>query len=172
MPSLLRHLRPLLVTAILSLAAANAAPASSQEEPRSVTQGRFQEWLEEVLWPGARQQGVSRQTFDKAKPLMTLDWSLPELEPPGRTLTPGDQRQAEFQAPGAYFDQGRMAALAQPGAGLLKQWGGVLDSIEQRFGVPAEIVVSIWGRESHFGQVVPRRLALSVLSTQAFMGRR
>ena len=38
--------------------------------------------------------------------------------------------------------------------------------------MPREIVVAIWGRESHFGRVAPQRQALRVLATQAFMGRR
>jgi lytic murein transglycosylase len=44
--------------------------------------------------------------------------------------------------------------------------------VERRYGVPREIVVAIWGRESHFGRVAPGRPALRVLATQAFMGRR
>jgi len=158
--------------AALSLCVAMPAPSAGQESARPVTEARFQEWLEGVVWPAARQQGLSRRTFDRAKPLMTLDWGLPEIELPGRPAASGDQRQAEFQAPGAYFEGARMAALAKAGTGLLAQWEAVLDKIERRTGVPAAIVVAIWGRESHFGAVVPRRLALSVLATQAFMGRR
>ncbi|MET0427502.1 MAG: lytic murein transglycosylase [Microvirga sp.] len=161
-----------IVAATVSLCAAFPAPSAGQDSARSLTEARFQQWLEGVVWPASRGQGVSRQTFDRARPLMILDWGLPELELPGRPAVSGDQRQAEFQAPGAYFDEARMAALAKTGRGLLKQWGRVLDTIERRTGVPAEIVVAIWGRESHFGAVVPRRLALSVLATQAFMGRR
>ena len=55
---------------------------------------------------------------------------------------------------------------------FLKKWASTLDDIERRYGVPSEIVVAIWGRESAFGQAAANQPAFRVLSTQAFMGRR
>src|SRR3954453_1521875 len=48
----------------------------------------------------------------------------------------------------------------------------VLDRLERHYGVPREILVVVWGRESYFGRVRPKHRALTVLATQAFMGRR
>ena len=150
--------------------AAGSLRAQTPETWQSVD-AQFRHWLVQTVWPDARKRGVSRETFDRAFAAMTLDRDLPELEAPGRA-TPTDQRQAEFQSPGRYFAEAQLASLAKTGAKLLKQWDKSLGAIERRFGVPREIVVAIWGRESQFGRVAPRRHALTVLATQAFMGRR
>jgi lytic murein transglycosylase len=71
-----------------------------------------------------------------------------------------------------YFPESQVAALAGTGRSLLPRWAPVLDKLERRYGVPREILVAIWGRESHFGRVRPRHRALTVLATQAFVGRR
>ena len=156
-----------------ALVAAERSPLPAQ---RSNTQqqieGQFREWLAITVWPDAHQQGVSRVTFDRAFATVTPDWNLPELQPPGSPAVVDEQRQAEFQSPGRYFSEGQLTSLGTAGRSLLKQWANALTTIEQRFGVPREILVSIWGRESHFGQIRPKRHALRVLATQAFMGRR
>jgi lytic murein transglycosylase len=148
---------------------ASAQPGGSRKD---AVEARFRGWLEENVWPDARGRGVSRQTFDRAFAGATLDWSLPELQPPGQAAPPDTQRQVEFQSPARYFAENQIATLAQGGRGLLARWAPTLDAIERRYGVPREIVVAIWGRESHFGRVAPKRPALRVLATQAFMGRR
>jgi lytic murein transglycosylase len=140
-------------------------------DTRSV-ESQFRDWLVGTVWTDARQQGVSRATFDSALATVTLDWSLPELQPPGTATPPDDQRQAEFQSPGRYFSESQLTSLSRTGASLLQQWTPVLDRVERRYGVPREILVAIWGRESHFGRVRPKHQALTVLATQAFMGRR
>jgi lytic murein transglycosylase len=132
---------------------------------------QFREWLARTVWPEAQAQGVARDTFDRALADVTLDWDLPELQRPG-AATPDDQRQAEFRSPGNYFPESQIASLARTGGSLLKRWSSELDRIEHRYGVPREIIVAIWGRESQFGRAAPRHPALRVLATQAFMGRR
>jgi lytic murein transglycosylase len=151
--------------------AAGSLRAQTPETRQSVD-AQFRDWLVQTVWPDARKRGVSRETFDRAFVAMTLDWDLPELQPPGRATPSDDQRQAEFQSPGRYFAEARLASLAKAGGDLLKQWDTSLGGIERRFGVPREIVVAIWGRESQFGRVTPRHHALTVLATHSFMGRR
>jgi lytic murein transglycosylase len=152
--------------------AVSSLPAFAQARGADSIDGQFQEWLIGTVWPDALQQGVSRATFDGALAKVTLDLSLPELQPPGKPTAPDDQRQAEFQSPGRYFSESQLTSLARAGASLLQQWASVLDSLERRYGVPREVLVAIWGRESHFGRVRPKHQALTVLATQAFMGRR
>lgn len=162
----------LIAMILYTLTAADLSPAQAQPlEARHSAEAEFQAWLRQTVWPDAQQQGVSRQTFDRATASVALDWTLPELQPPGQTMVPDDQRQAEFQSPGRYFAQDQLAALAKTGTSLLTQWAAPLAEIERRSGVPREIIVAIWGRESHFGRVTPRHQAVRVLATQAFMGR-
>ncbi|MDF2687320.1 MAG: hypothetical protein K0Q80_285 [Microvirga sp.] len=156
-----------------ALVAAERSPAQAQRsDTRQQVEDQFREWLPGTVWPDAQKQGTSRETFDRALSSLSLDWSLPELQPPGQTTPRDDQRQAEFQSPGLYFSEGQLTSLATIGRNLLKQWANALTRIEQRYGVPREIIVAIWGRESHFGRVRPKHNAVRVLATQAFMGRR
>jgi lytic murein transglycosylase len=141
-------------------------------DARVATEAQFRDWLLRTVWPDAERQGVSRDTFERSFAKVMLDWDLPELQPPGRTSPPDSQRQAEFQSPGRYFAEAQLTSLAKRGNELLRQWATTLDDIERRFGVPREIVVAIWGRESNFGRVAARHQAVRVLATQAFMGRR
>ncbi len=150
-----------------------AQPTYAQgPQVRAPIEAQFRTWLAETVWPDARARGVSRGTFDRAMASVALDWALPDLAPPGSARPQDRQHQAEFLEPGRYFAESRLAALAAEGRSLLRRWAPVLDSIEQRYGVPREIVVAIWGRESGFGRVSPRNDAIRVLATQAFMGRR
>jgi lytic murein transglycosylase len=141
-------------------------------DARVATEAQFRDWLLRTVWPDAERQGVSRDTFERSFAKVMLDWDLPELQPPGRTSPPDSQRQAEFQSPGRYFAEAQLTSLAKRGNELLRQWTATLNDIERRFGVPREIVVAIWGRESNFGRVTARHQAVRVLATQAFMGRR
>jgi lytic murein transglycosylase len=163
----------LLAGSSCALVAAERSPAQAQRSgARQHVEDQFREWLAGTVWPDAQRQGLSRATFDRALVPLTLDWSLPELQPPGQTIPRDDQRQAEFQSPGRYFSEGQLTSLATAGRNLLTQWANAPTMIEQRHGVPREIIVAIWGRESHFGRVRPKHQAVRVLATQAFMGRR
>ncbi len=155
------------------LAAAERSPAQAQRsDARQQLEDQFRDWLVGTVWPDAQKQGISRESFDRALATVTLDWGLPDLQPPGQAIPRDDQRQAEFQSPGRYFSEGQLTSLATAGGNLLKQWVTLFDDLERNYGVPREIIVAIWGRESHFGQVRPKHHALRVLATQAFMGRR
>jgi lytic murein transglycosylase len=163
----------LLVGSSCDLVAAERSPAQAQgSETRQQVENQFREWLAGTVWPEAFKEGISRKTFDRALGSLMLDWSMPELQPPGQTTPRDDQRQAEFQNPGLYFSESQLTSLAAAGGNLLKHWANALTMIEQRYGVPREIIVAIWGRESHFGRVRPKHQAVRVLATQAFMGRR
>jgi lytic murein transglycosylase len=149
-------------------------PQSSpaQKAARPSLEAQFRDWLAGTVWPDAEKEGVSRETFERALGSVAIDRTLPDLRTPGSTRTPEAQHQAEFQAPGRYFVEAQLAALAGEGGALLERWEPALDRIEARYGVPREIAVAVWGRESGFGRVSPQRPAIRVLATQAFMGRR
>jgi lytic murein transglycosylase len=104
---------------------------------------------------------------------VTLNWDLPDLVPPGSAPKKEQaQSQAEFSSPGAYFSEKRLQGLAATGSRLAKTHAATLRKIEQRFGVPGEIVVAIWGRESGFGSAKIPYSAVDVLATKAFMSTR
>src|SRR4051794_20847900 len=124
------------------------------------------------LWPEAKEQGVSRATFETETRGLEPDYKLPDLLLPGRPAT-GAPAQAEFvQVPADYIKEGSIARLAAHGQTLIQQYRPALAEIERRFGVPGLIVLAIWGRETDFGRYALPYDALRVLATQAYVGRR
>jgi len=125
-----------------------------------------------ALWPEAQQAGVSRATFDAITAGLEPDYKLPDLILPGRPKT-GAPAQAEFvQVPADYLKESSIARLATDGRRLLQQHRATLDAIERRFGVPATVVLAIWGRETDFGRYRLPYDLMRVLATQAYVGRR
>jgi lytic murein transglycosylase len=124
------------------------------------------------LWPEAQAQGVSRATFDAETRGLEPDYKLPDLILPGRPAT-GAPSQAEFvQVPADYIKEASIAKLAEEGQRLMQKYRDALSGIEKRFGVPATIVLAIWGRETDYGRYTLPYDELRVLATQAYVGRR
>jgi lytic murein transglycosylase len=140
---------------------------------RAAVERQFQTWLTGELWPRAEAAGVARSAFAAALDGITLDWSLPDLQPPGEPVeTPTIEWQAEFRSPAPYFGEAGLKDLARQGRALLARWRTTLDRIEARYGVPAEILLAIWGKESSYGNYRPPYTAIRTLATEGFMGRR
>jgi len=76
------------------------------------------------------------------------------------------------QVPADYIKEASIARLAEQGERLMQQYRPALDEIEKRFGVPAAVVLAIWGRETDFGRYTLPYDGLRVLATQAYVGRR
>jgi lytic murein transglycosylase len=126
----------------------------------------------EALWPEAAAKGVSRAAFDAAFQGVTPDLSLPDLVLPGKS--PGDVKgQAEFtRTPAEYLNVGQLTRLAAQGKALLVKHGEALAKIERELGVPRQVVLAIWGRESAYGSHRASHYAIRALATQAWLGRR
>jgi lytic murein transglycosylase len=124
------------------------------------------------LWPEAQAAGVTRATFDAETRGLEPDYKLPDLILPGRPAT-GAPSQAEFvQVPAEYLKEAGIARLAAEGQRLMQKYHVALTAIETRFGVPATIVLAIWGRETDYGRYTLPYDGLRVLATQAYVGRR
>jgi lytic murein transglycosylase len=141
----------------------------------------FAAWLE-ALWPEAQAAGVSRKTFEAQLKGLQLDWTLPQIVPPDPAypdgpalpgaLRPKPRHQAEFDIPELYFSKNALNSLAGTGRSKYQQLGQTLGAIQQQYGVPASVVVAIWGRETGFGAATLPYDALTAIATQGFMGRR
>ena len=124
------------------------------------------------LWPEAQAAGVSRATFEAETHGLEPDYKLPDLILPGRPAT-GAPSQAEFvQVPADYLKEASIARLAIEGQRLMAKYRDALTGIEARFGVPATMVLAIWGRETDYGRYKEPYDAVRVLATQAYVGRR
>ena len=130
----------------------------------------FQQWLEQTL-PQAQALGVSRATFDDATRELEPDLSLPDLAIPGQ---PEQQpQQAEFvQTPAQYLREPTFDRLAARGRQLAAQYRVTLSRIEREFGVPGNVVLAIWARETDYGGYRLPHDAIRVLATQGFVGKR
>jgi lytic murein transglycosylase len=139
--------------------------------PTHATDSGFTQFIA-TLWPEAQAAGVSRAAFDAQTRGLEPDYDLPDLILPGRPAT-GAPSQAEFvQVPADYLKEASIARLASEGQRLLQKYRPALTGIEARFGVPATVVLAIWGRETDYGRYTLPYDGLRVLATQAYVGRR
>jgi lytic murein transglycosylase len=153
---------PLAVSVIVTVVGLNPADAADAGFTKFIAS----------LWPEAQAQGVSRATFDAETSGLEPDYKLPDLMLPGRPAT-GAPSQAEFvQVPADYLKEASIARLAAEGQRLMQKYRPSLAAIEARFGVPATIVLAIWGRETDYGRYMLPYDGLRVLATQAYVGRR
>ena len=148
-----------------------ALPALAANQAK--VEKQFAAWIENDAWPAAEANGVSRKVFDRAFAGVKINWKLPDLTPPGeKPKSKRKQNQAEFASPGPYFDEKRLANLAASGRSYASTHARLLKQIEKKFGVPGEIVVAIWGRETGYGRAKITASEMDVLATMAFMGDR
>ena len=77
-----------------------------------------------------------------------------------------------MQTPGQYLREPTFRRLAARGKQLAAQYKSALARIEQEFGVPGNVVLAIWGRETDYGGEKDGLDAIRVLATQAYVGKR
>lgn len=158
-----------LLLPLLLCLCATASPA----QDRVSVERQFQDWLWQTVWPQARAKGVSRSTMKQAFAGVTLNWDLPDLVPPGqKPQAQKKQRQAEFGSPGRYFNKNAVQGATAVGRKMARRHADTLARVESETGVPARILLAIWGRESGYGQVAIRHDAFQVLGTKGFMSTR
>ncbi|MGP2490624.1 lytic murein transglycosylase [Mesorhizobium sp. PUT5] len=156
------------ILATLAFLLALLLPASAAQ-----VDDQFRAWLKTDLWPEAKAKGISQKTFDAAFDGVKPNLKLPDLVMPGeKPKPPQKQHQAEFGSPGAYFAEKTMRAVTAGGRARVQKNAATLSAVEKRFGVPGDILLAIWGRETGFGAAKMPYDAFEVLGTKAFMARR
>ena len=125
-------------------------------------QDNFGSWLEQ-----SKQQaiglGISQQSATSALNGITYD----------PVIVARDHSQSVFQQSFEQFS-GRMASpdRLRKGANMLKRYGSILGRIEDRYGVPGEVLVAIWGLESDYGVNQGKYSTIRSLATLAYDCRR
>ena len=80
-------------------------------------------------------------------------------------------QQPEFvQTPAQYLREASFDRLAARGRQLAAQYRDTLARIEKEFGVPGNVVLAIWARETDYGGYQLPHDAIRVLATQAYTG--
>ena len=99
------------------------------------------------------------------------DLTLPDLVLPGRPEKPAGPAGIRADAGGLHQGAGDRAAR-RAGPQACRSVPRPLAAIERQFGVPGNIVLAIFGRETDYGRSVDKRSAIRVLATQAYLGKR
>jgi len=163
----------MILRALALLIALSLVPGAARALDRAAVERQFGAWLVQTVWPRARAAGVSRKTFDTALGGVTLNWDLPDLVPPGSAPPPaGSGHQAEFGTPARYFAPHKLEDATAVGRRMARRHAAALTAAEIATGVPARIVLAVWGRESGYGRVAIRHDAFEVLATKGFMSTR
>ncbi len=166
---------PKALAALLSVFSATTALAQSAPTGAAAARydAEFNAWLKKEIWPEARKAGISQRTLEATLSGLSISWNLPDLVIPGqKPPKEQSQSQAEFSSPGAYFSEKRLQGLAATGRSLASTHAATLRRIEAKYGVPGDIVVAIWGRESGFGRAKLPHSVVDVLATKAYMSTR
>ncbi|MFY9833445.1 MAG: lytic murein transglycosylase, partial [Methylocystis sp.] len=129
--------------------------------PRAFAQAQDFQSFVQSLWPAAQAAGVSREVFDEAAQGLT-----PE---PAVLQKPATQSEFTVSIP-AYVAGAVTTSRVARGRALAGELTHMLRQIEQRDGVPGEILVAILAVESNFGTATGGADVLRVLATLAWKG--
>ena len=161
----------------LAIPALVASVSTAQTVPTGAAAAKydaqFNAWLKKDVWPEARKAGVSQKTLEASLSGLSINWKLPDLVVPGqKPPKEQSQSQAEFSSPGSYFSEQRLQGLAGTGRSLTTTHAATLKRIEAKYGVPGNVLVAVWGRESGFGRAKLPYSVIDVLATKAYASTR
>jgi membrane-bound lytic murein transglycosylase B len=127
------------------------------------TRPSFSDWLTEV-----RAEALSRGI----RPEIVRE-ALESVEAPLPVVIERDRSQAEVVLPLETYIGRRLAPqVVRSARQMAARHRSILDDISARYGVPAPIIVAIWGAESNFGRFTGVRPTVAALATLAWDGRR
>jgi membrane-bound lytic murein transglycosylase B len=143
-------------------AAPPSATAVSPVTPPAVSGDMvFDAWAAE-FYSKAVKAGIPRDVLDREMAGLT----------PDPRVTQRDSRQPEFSQPISTYIRGAVTEGAAAKGGHERADVPQLADIEQRFGVPREILIAIWARESAFGAIQGDFDVVRSMASLAAQGRR
>ena len=151
--------RPLLPALLLGASLISTAASAAQTTPCG--SGSFDAWLGDFKNEAAA-KGISQAAIATGLNGVTLDQSVLSR----------DRSQQVFQQSFEQFSSRMIPPRLTRGGNLMKQYGSVLGRIEQRYGVPAAVLVAIWGLETDFGVNVGKFSTIRSVATLAYDCRR
>ena len=132
-----------MVAAAVSVSSSTGVSAQAQDD------AAFQSYLN-GLWPQAQAMGISRATFDRIVPTLTYNPRVVQLDRSQLDEVPTNPNQPI--APFAPYRARHVdAARINGGRAVLARVGPQLAAIERREGVPAGVVLGIFGHETNYG---------------------
>jgi membrane-bound lytic murein transglycosylase B len=150
-----------IAVAIVAAMAGVVVPLSATQD-QAATRPSFTEFLDGVR-KEALSRGIKQEIVDSA---LNIDEPLP-------IVLERDRAQAEtVLALETYLARRLTTKRIRTGRDMLAQHRKVLDEIAKKYGVPAKIIVAIWGVESEYGRLVGIRPTITALATLAWDPRR
>ena len=150
--------------AFAAIAAFTATPAAAQEEP-------FDEYLATVA-QHARAEGVSQSTIDAVFTGLTPNNRVIALDTQNVSSGGSVNPATGFAWMSSYLRRHNTASRINGGRRTLARLGSLTSEVEDIYGVPAEIIVAIWGHETAYGAVMGSFDLPRSLATLAWEGRR
>ena len=150
----------LLVLPILA-AFAGQSTLSAQATPEDGFQGYLQ-----LLAARARSEGVSEASIQRLTWGLTLNPRVIELDRAQPGIAPVPPPVAPYIA--THVDAARIAG----GRNMYDNMAGYIPRIEARYGVPATMMLAIWGHETNYGSYTGDFDLARSLATLAYEGRR
>src|SRR6202020_2707763 len=93
-------------------------------------------------------------------------------QPDGRVIERDQNQPEQTQTFDTYKEHTVSATKVADGRMMLRKYAPTLNAVYQRYGVPPEIVVALWGMESGFGRNIGDYSIVGSLATLAYQGRR
>lgn len=122
----------------------------------------FDDWLQGFKQEAA-QAGISQSVIQRALYNVSYD----------DNVISHDRGQRAFGQSFATFSSRHITAYGlKKGRNLLRRYAEPLQQIEQRYGVPGQVLIAIWGLETGFGSATGKFDTLSALATLAYDCRR
>tara|TARA_B100000678_G_scaffold243097_1_gene214589 strand:+ start:270 stop:1289 length:1020 start_codon:yes stop_codon:yes gene_type:complete len=155
----MKFLRSLFALAA-AIASIFAVPAAAQDLP-------FDAYMQLVI-AKARAEGVSESTINRMTSNLTPDPRVVELDQsqPGSSSSPG------YPPLRPYLDKHVDTARINGGRAVYNETARMHGRILQQYGVPAEIIIAIWGHETNYGGYRGNFDLARSLATLAWEGRR
>ena len=158
----MKFARPLR-TALLAAAALSLGPAAHAQ------QTSFSSYLETVA-SRARADGISQATIDRVLGGLTVSQRVIDLD--RDNVSSGTTTSTGFASMATYLNRHNTQARINGGVAAMRRVGPLVSSVEQQYGVPAEIMLAIWGHETAYGAVKGGFDLPQALATLAWEGRR
>ncbi len=161
-----RYLLAAAPTVLAGLSAAAPALAQAPQKPsRTTTPEEAESFARYIagVKDEARRKGISAAVLDRAFAGVHINWRVIEL----------DRSQPEVHFT---WEQYRTRIVndtrVQRGREQLAKHRDVLRRVQDRFGVPPEIIVGLWGLESDYGRQMGNFNVIEAVATLAWEGRR
>ena len=141
-------------------------PASQTQQPdtpQDQTRPSFSEWLADL-----RVEAISRGLREE-----TVDQALATVDEPLAVVLERDRTQAETVLPlETYIARQLRAPTLRNARQMASRHADLLKRIEERYEVPPQVIMSVWGIESNFGRFTGIRPIVGALATLAWDPRR